>query len=235
MCVCVDTLPGEHLLKLPFKALHSDSTISSWLPDWTLTLMRHGTLQELSILNVCIACLQMAAVLFNLAGAAALLLAWNEYRTLRSIESGLALKSRSRIAEAGVALCLRRAASKVAFGIVRLLLGPSFAVLALYSLRLASQRMLEWSLLLMQIALAIALVAMWRELSHRRIKAANASAVAKSPNTDDPELLVTLDDISSDSQALVTLFLKASAKPIRRLIYPGYVTGGRRGQSSRAL
>lgn len=217
MCVCVDTLPGEHLLKLPLKALHSDSVISAWLPDWMLTLMRNGTVQELSILNACIACLQLAAVIFNLAGAAALPLALTEYRRLRLIESRLALKSRSRIAEVGASLAVKRAASKVAFALVRLLLGPSFALLALYSLRLASQRLLEWSLLLMQIALTIALVAMWRELSDRRIKAANASAVAESPSNDDPGMLVALDDISSDSQALGTLFLKASAKPHRVL------------------
>ncbi|KAJ8605697.1 hypothetical protein CTAYLR_010146 [Chrysophaeum taylorii] len=211
LCVCVDTLPSTHFLKLPLKAIMFDlATTPSSLPAWVASWTSMVTIEELSVLNVCIASLQGCAVVFNMSGALGLPAAISEYRRLRVIESRLALKSRSRVAEVGASLAVRRASSSMAFALVRLLLGPSFGVLALYTLRLASQRLLEWALLLMQIALAIALYAMWRELGWRRQKAANATILTTNPTTDDPSVLATLDELPPpNSDGLVALVSKA--------------------------
>lgn len=212
LCVAVDTLPRNHRLKLPLKALLFEYAASGELSSWADWLKKTGTFEELSVLSVFIAFLQLCAVGFNCVGAMLLPSTIAEYRRLRLLE-GQSMKSRSRIVEVGSTLAVRRATSKVAFAVVRLLLAPSFAVLAFYTLRLASQRLLEWALLLMQIALAIALDAMWRELAYRRRKAANATVVASTPATDDPELLAALDEIPVGSDSLVAIVSEASAGP----------------------
>mmetsp|Transcript_23806 Transcript_23806/g.74488 ORF Transcript_23806/g.74488 Transcript_23806/m.74488 type:complete len:335 (-) Transcript_23806:595-1599(-) len=211
LCVCVDTLPGTHYLKLPLKAVIFEvSSSSKWqVPSFVVRLLRVGTVEEMSVLNVCIACLQTAAVCFNVVGASSLPRAVREYGRLRVIETRVATKSRSHVAQIGASLAVRRATSTAAFALVRLMLGPSFTVLALYTTRLASQRLLEWALLLMQVALGIALAAMWRELTYRRRKVANTTALAAAPDTEDPELLEAVDDIPSESEGLIALVSKA--------------------------
>lgn len=192
LCVCVDTLPSTHLLKLPLKAILLEVgklDVGERLAGYTRI-----PVAELSVLNVGIAALQVCAVWFNATGALGLGRCVADYRRLVSVERRLALKSRSRAAEVGARHARLHAASNMAFTVVRLMLAPAFGVLALYTLKVASQRLLEWALALMQVALGIALWAMVRQLKYRRRKAEFAAAASEGPS-DDPEELVVVDDL----------------------------------------
>lgn len=208
LCVCVDTLPSTHLLKLPLKAILLEVgklEVGERLAGYTRL-----PLAELSVLNVGIAALQLCAVWFNATGALGLGRCVADYRRLVSVERRLALKSRSRAAEVGAKHARLHAASNMAFALVRLMLAPAFGVLALYTLKMASQHLLEWALALMQVALGIALWAMARQLAYRRRKADYAAAASEGPS-DDPDELVVVDDLVENSthQGLVAIVTAA--------------------------
>lgn len=193
LCVCADLLPGGHFMKLPLKALLFELKSKVSEEHWVSRLDVGPVTGQLSVLNVCIAFLQVCAVCFNAIGALNLPAALSDYRRLSDAET-LAAKSRSNAVTVGAELAARRATSNLAYSIARSLLAPSFAVLALYTMGTASQQAVEWALLLMQIALAISLHAMWRDIGYRKQKAANAKLVAVSPKTDDPALLASIED-----------------------------------------
>jgi len=160
------------------------------------------TVSKVSSLSLVIALLQLCAVAFNLLGCRSLPRALKAYGRARIVESkARGFKSRA-FSEGALRACLR-ARSDVAYGIVRACLAPSFFILALFTLKSCDQYLLEYALLLMQAALALALWAMWLDLGFRQRKAQFAEDLhAVSSSDSDSELVHKIAYLDFDDDVL---------------------------------
>lgn len=158
--------------------------VSDTMPDRFDQLGRYASLNGMSTMNLLIAPLQVAAVVFNVPGALGLPGAVAAWAKSGGVDAAAA-KSGSAVAVSAAARRREAATISLAFAFLKCTLAPAFLVLAANSCKKAEGWMVEYALLAMQVGLGVALWAMRKDMVAKRARAKSCEAVANATDAAD--------------------------------------------------
>ncbi|KAJ1448616.1 hypothetical protein M885DRAFT_538599 [Pelagophyceae sp. CCMP2097] len=207
-CVCADTFPKTHFLHAPNATAAAFYAAGAAVP---------------SGFNLLIAPLQFAAAIFNLRGALNLpgaVIAWR--KAAANVDRAAASGKELAICAAADALVAARCTVK--FGIMKVLLTPSFATLGSFSMKLVDEAPLQCALLSMQFALVFGLWGMLVELEQRHAKATLAAAAKRSKGPIETLLCLDAAGFFVDASGSKWSIAAGAGKPLAVSLFAGDVS-----------